>query len=75
MGGDVGFSVGGRAGSFFLSLFSLSLFFSLSYFISLLSPFSSFFSLFLFNFNFNPSPSKRHFFLIFGFWIVLIFSL
>lgn len=36
----------------------------------------SFSFLFLFNFlNFNPSPSKRHFFLIFGFWIALIFSL
>jgi hypothetical protein len=64
MDGDVGFSVSGRAGSFF-SLFSPSLFsLSLSYFISLLSPFLLFFFS-LFNFNFNPSPSKRHFFLIF----------
>ena len=74
MGGDVGFSVSGRAGVFSSLSFPSS--FSSLFLILFLSfpPFSSFFSLFLFNFNFNPSPSKRHFFLIFGFWMVLISS-
>lgn len=57
--------------SLFFSLFSPS-FPSPPFYSSLLS----FSFLFLFNFlNSNPSPSKRHFFLIFGFWISLIFSL
>lgn len=44
MDGDVGFSVGGRAGSFFsLSLLSPFSPLSLSYFISLLFPFLLFF--------------------------------
>lgn len=46
MGGDVGFSVGGRVGSFPLSPLPLSL----SYFIPLLSPFFPSFFLSLFNF-------------------------
>lgn len=65
--------LGGKFSRFPLSLSLFSFFSPLPLFHSSLLSFSF---LFLFNFlNFNSSPSKRHFFLIFGFWISLIFSL